>query len=79
MLLTGYFGCALIEVLSALVAARSGPATFSGWAYGVCAVVSGSLAFMCLAREDTIKVAATVGDDWLARINRSAGKPASNK
>lgn len=71
VLLAGYFGCALIAALSGLVAFQSEPAAASGWVYGICAVVFGFSAFICLAREDTVKVAATVGDDWLARINRS--------
>lgn len=79
VLLAGYFGCALMAALFALVAFQSGPSAASGWVSGICAVALGFLAFICLAREDTIKVAATVGDDWLARINRSTGKPASNK
>lgn len=78
VLLAGYFVCALMAALSALVAFQSGPSAALGWVFGICAMVLGFLAFICLAREDTIKVAATVGDDWLARINRSAGKLASN-
>lgn len=82
VLLTGYFACAVIAALSALVASRYGPSTFSGWIYGVLAVISGFLAVICLMREDTIKVAATVGEDWLIRINRAAvqsGREVSSK
>jgi hypothetical protein len=72
ILLLGYFVCALLAVLAALVAFKSGPSTFTGWVYGVCAVVTGFVALICLMREDTIKVAAAVGDDWMVRINRVA-------
>lgn len=71
-LLAGYFACALIAVLAALVASKSGAGTFVGWAYSAFAVVSGFVAFICLMREDTIKIAASVGDDWVARINQSS-------
>jgi len=72
VLLTGYFVCALIAILAALVAAKSGPGTLAGWVYGVLAVITGFLALISLMREDTIKTAATVGDYWLVRINGHA-------
>lgn len=82
LLLIGYFFCAILAALSALVAFRSGPATFSGWTYGVFAVIVGFSSFVCLMREDTIKIAATVGDYWLIRVNqyaRNEGAPALAK
>ncbi|GAB3359147.1 hypothetical protein [Lysobacter tyrosinilyticus] len=72
VLLAGYFACALIAVLAALVASKSGDSTFAGWVYGVCAVVTGFVAIICLMREDTIKTAASIGDEWQSRINRHA-------
>jgi hypothetical protein len=77
MLLGGYFAFALVAVLSTFVAFQYGPASFSGWVYGICALVFGSLALIILMREDTIKITATVGDSWLERINRSVAQPIS--
>jgi hypothetical protein len=68
-LLVGYFFWALIALIAAWIASKSGPATFAGWLYGVCAVITGFVAFISLMREDSMKVAVTVGDDWMARIN----------
>jgi len=75
LLIAGYFACAIVAILAALVASQSGPGTFVGWVYGVCAVVTGFVAFICLMREDTIKVAAVVGEGWVNRINRFAVQP----
>ena len=74
MLFGGYFACAALAVASVLVAAKSGPNTLAGWVYGVCAVLSGLMSMICLMREDTITIAATVGEDWLVRINRTAAQ-----
>ena len=63
--------------LTPLSAFRSGPGTFSGWTYGVLAVVMGFLSFVCLMREETIKVSATVGDYWLDRINGRKRSPST--
>jgi hypothetical protein len=82
VLVAAYFLFALAAVLAALIASKSGPTTFTGWLYGVCAVGTGFMAFICLMRENTIKVAARVGGDWLNRINRSvdlSDKAVSNK
>lgn len=79
VLLCGYFASALIAVLSIFVAFQYGPASFSGWVYGICALVFGSLALIILMREDTIKIAATVGEDWLERINRSVAQPTQHR
>jgi len=72
LLFVGYFVCAMSAVPSVLIAARSGPQTLAGWLYGVCAIVLGLIAFICLAREDIVKTAMAVGDAWLVRINRLA-------
>lgn len=72
MLLAAYVVCAIVALLAALIASKSGPSTFVGWLYGVCAALTGFVAFICLMREETIRVAATVGEDWVNRINRSA-------
>lgn len=81
MVIGGYFALALIAVLSTFVAFQYGPGSFSGWVYGICALVFGSLALIVLMHEGTIKIAATVGEDWLEQINRSVAQPnaASNK
>lgn len=71
ILIAGYFAFALVASLFGLAAFRYGPASFSGWVYGFCALSVGSLALICLMREDSIKTAARVGEDWLVRINRS--------
>lgn len=73
-LLSAYFACALFAVLSAVIAANSGPSSLLGWVYGFCATVLGALAIICLLREDTIKTAASVGQGWVDRINQSANK-----
>jgi hypothetical protein len=74
--LTGYFVCALLAVISGVTASRFGPQVLSGWAYGFLAVILGLLAFACLMREDTMKIGAMVGEEWLSRINRSASQAA---
>jgi hypothetical protein len=79
ILLAGYFGSALIAALSALTAFQSGPVVFSSWIYGVCAITFGSLAALCLLREDSIKLAVTVGDHWLTLINSPSEKQTQNK
>lgn len=76
VLLTGYFVCALLAVISGVTASRFGPQVLSGWAYGFLAVILGFLAFACLMREDTMKIGAMVGEEWLGRINRSASQAA---
>lgn len=72
ILLAGYFACALLAALAALVASKSSAGSFVGWVYSVLSVASVFAALICLMREDTIKVAAAVGDDWLIRINQLA-------
>ncbi len=71
-LLTGYFASAGSSLLGAAVAANYGPGTLSGWIYGGFSVVMLFLAMVCILREDTLKVAAVAGDEWINRINRSA-------
>lgn len=69
LLLTGYFFLFILAALSAFAMFRFGPNTLSGWSYGIFAVAVGFCSVMCLMRADTIEIAATVGDDWLIRIN----------
>lgn len=64
-----YFLCASLAVFAAKTALTYGPTVFAGWLYGVGAVVSGLVAFVCLAREDTMKTAVRVGSQWVGRIN----------
>lgn len=71
-LLVGYFSFALMAVFSALIAFEFGPSAAAGWGYSILALALGFLALICLAREETARVAATVGEEWLARINRPA-------
>lgn len=78
ILLIGYFVSAMLAALCALAAFKSGPNTFSGWMYGICAVVTGFVAILCLMRDDIIKVAVAVGDEWLTRINRTANSATSS-
>ena len=59
-------------LLAAVVAAHHGPGTLSGWIYGSLSVVMLFLAMVCILRENTLKVAAVAGDEWINRINRSA-------
>lgn len=73
--LAAYFGCAAIAVFSAVLAAHFGHASFAGWVYGVCAVVVGFVAFLCLSHEETAKTATHAGERWIALINRTAVKP----
>jgi hypothetical protein len=73
LFLIAYFVCALAAVGAAQIAFKAGPASFSGWLYGVGAVVSGLAAFACLSREDSMKTAARVGEEWLVRINSANG------
>lgn len=68
----GYFVCAMAAFLLAVSAAKSGPQSVGGWVFSVLAVVLGSLAFFLLLRDNTMKVAVTVGDEWINRINASA-------
>lgn len=80
-LLVSYVVSALVAALSALIAFQNGPGSFLGWLYGLCALIFGLASVLCLMREDTIKTAATVGENWLERINRAAPQQtaASNK
>lgn len=70
-----YFVCALAAAYAGWLASRYGHTSFLGWAYGVCAVVVGFVAFICLSHEDTVKTATQAGDRWVALINRSATQP----
>lgn len=72
LLLAGYVGCAVLTLISVVAAVRFGPATFYGWMYGTCAVVSVIAAYACLTREDVFKLAADKGCEWVARINQPA-------
>lgn len=77
LLLLTYFFCALAAFFAALVTFELGPSTSSGWVYGAGTIIFGALALICLMREDTIKTCASVGDEWLDRINRSIVQPKS--
>lgn len=68
----GYYVCAVLAFLAAIVAFGSPPTTVVGWLCGVCAVLFGVIALICLFREDTIKVASLVGHIWIDRVNQSA-------
>lgn len=72
-----YFICAIGAYLSAVVAANSGPATASGWAFGVLTIILTLVALLALMRDDTIKVAVAVGDEWIRRINSSVAPSAA--
>jgi hypothetical protein len=78
-LLAGYFICALLALLGAVIAAKSGSTTLLGWVYGVVSILFGSLAVISLMREDTIKLAASVGHEWVDRINQSANSSQPKK
>ncbi|HJS35730.1 MAG TPA: hypothetical protein VJ766_09575 [Pseudoxanthomonas sp.] len=71
-LFIAYMILALFAVFCAYVSARHGPQTLGGWTYGFCAAVMGFLAYVCLTKEDSVAVAARVGDAWVNRINRAA-------
>lgn len=71
LLYLGYFACATSAFLVANAAANSGPRTFSGWVFGILAILLGVIAIFILMREETIKVANAVGDEWIHRINAS--------
>lgn len=72
LLIAAYFVSAITALLIAWAASMLGPSLFSGWAYGTGALMLGVLAVICLMRDDTMKVAVSVGEEWLVRINRSA-------
>ena len=76
LLLAGYFASGLLAVFAIVVASTYGPHTLSGWVYGTVAVILGFVAPVCLMRDDTIKIGAAVGEEWLDRINRAAPPPA---
>ena len=71
-LFCGYFALALLSMYLATVAIGLGHNSFGGWVYGVCAIVAGTCALACPAREDALKTAASVGGEWIARINHRA-------
>jgi hypothetical protein len=73
LVLAAYFLSALASVFAAKLAYQSGPTTFSAWLYGIGALVGGAAALVCLAREDTMKIAVRVGEEWVSRINETAG------
>lgn len=76
-----YFVLASAAALMGLLAAHSGHTSFAGWVYGISAVVTGFVAFICLTHEETVKTGRRVGDRWVALTNRLAsatldrGKP----
>ncbi len=67
-----YFACAGIAVCAAVAGAYFGHGTFSGWVYGAFAVIMAVAAIGCVLRDDTMRIAVEVGDEWVDRINRSA-------
>lgn len=73
--LTAYIALACVAVLSALVAARSEPASFSTWTFGFFTVAMAGVALHCLDKEESVRVAASSGSAWLGRINSAAPKP----
>jgi hypothetical protein len=75
-----YFACAGASIFGARLAFHYGSDSFSGWLYGVGAIVSGITAYICLAREDAMKTAVRVGEEWLTRINTDIEhKPSSTQ
>ncbi len=78
-ILFAYFACAIIAVISGVAAANYGPNTISGWVFGAFAVIMVVTAVSLALYDETIKIATTVGDDWIGRINRSAENHTSEK
>ena len=72
VLFIAYFACAGIAICAAVAAAYFGHGTLSGWLYGAFAVIMAVAAIGCVLRDETIRVAVEIGDDWVERINRSA-------
>ncbi|MFZ2752998.1 MAG: hypothetical protein WAZ48_06080 [Lysobacteraceae bacterium] len=72
-ILFAYFACASIAVVSGVAAANFCPSTFSGWVFGSFAVLMIVAAVSCALYDNTIEIAIAVGDDWMDRINQSAG------
>lgn len=72
MILIAYFACAGIAVSAAVAASYFGHGTFSGWLYGAFAVIMAVAAIGCVLRDETMRIAVEIGDDWVERINRSA-------
>ncbi len=71
MILIAYFACAGIAVSAAVAASYFGHGTFSGWLYGAFAVIMAVAAIGCVLRDETMRIAVEIGDDWVERINRS--------
>ncbi|WP_145985550.1 hypothetical protein [Marilutibacter maris] len=67
-----YFALASAAALMGLLAAHSGHTSFTGWVYGISAVVTCFVAFTCLTHEETVKTGIQVGDRWITLINRLA-------
>jgi hypothetical protein len=74
-----YFVCASAAVMAGVFAAHWGHTSFAGWVYGVCAVVVGFLAIICLTHEETVKTAAHAGKRWVPLINRTAVGAETNR
>jgi hypothetical protein len=66
-----YFMSAMTFIFALRAAIVFGSETFMGWVFGVCAVIFGFGAIVAVQRQDTINIVASVGDDWIGRINRS--------
>ncbi len=66
-----YFMSAMTFIFASRAAIVFGSETFAGWVFGACAVIFGFGAIVALQRQDTINIVASVGDDWIGRINRS--------
>lgn len=78
-ILFAYFACAIIAVISGVAAANYGQNTLSGWVFGAFAMIMVVTAVSLALYDVTINIAATVGDDWIGRINRSAENHTSEK
>jgi hypothetical protein len=72
-ILFAYFACASIAIVSGVAAAHYGHNTFSGWVFGAFSALMIVAAFSCALYDNTIEIAIAVGDDWIDRINQSAG------
>ncbi len=72
LLIAGYFAAAMSAIFAALIASHYGHESSFGWITGIFTLILGCLAFICLIKDEAVKNAVVVGDEWVERINRSA-------
>ncbi|TXH66187.1 MAG: hypothetical protein E6Q88_12455 [Lysobacteraceae bacterium] len=70
-LLAGYFMLAFAALGYGSAAIKYGPHSMHGWFFAFVAAAAAAWACIALVREDTIKMAAAVGDEWVRRINEN--------